>query len=59
MVSKRKLMEFAEFVAQEVMDNNFEDNAGAFAELACRRLWRLGIIERDGDYWQRTIQDDE
>lgn len=45
-------IEFAQFVAKEVLDEWFEDNAGAFAEIACRKLVKLGMVEVDGDVYR-------
>lgn len=44
------LEQFAEWVAEEVMCEDFGD--GFFAEVACRKLYRLGIIKMDGDKWK-------
>ena len=44
------LERFAEWVAEEVMREDFGD--GFFAEVACRKLYRLGIITMDGDKWK-------
>ena len=45
-----ELYRFAHWVASEVCQDDFEDNAGAFAELCCRKLHFLGIVEkRDAD----------
>ena len=41
---------FAEWVAEEVMREDFGD--GFFVEVACRKLYRLGIITMDGDKWK-------
>lgn len=51
MLSKKRLLNFACFVAKEVMRDDFEDRAGAFAELACRKLHYLGLIKTDGEHW--------
>ena len=47
---KTGYIEFAEWVAEEVMCEDFGD--GFFAEAACRKLYRLGIITMDGDKWK-------
>ena len=36
---------FARWVAKEVLDNYFEESSGAFAEIACRKLVKLGLVE--------------
>ena len=46
-------IEFAEFVAKEVCTDNFKDNADSFAELACRRLVKLGLLKLDGDTYKK------
>lgn len=45
---------FAEWVADWVLCNDFEESAGGFAELACRRLEDLGIMRKDGNVWVRS-----
>lgn len=42
---------FAEWVAEEIFDENWEYNKDAFAELACRKLAKLGIVIAKGDEW--------
>lgn len=42
---------FCEFVAKIVMEEDFELNAGANAEIFCRKLADLGIVKADGDDW--------
>lgn len=50
-----KVQEFLNFVAREVIQDDFEMNAGSFAELVCRRLVDLGIMTKeekeDGNYY--------
>jgi len=50
-MSEAELYRFAKWVAKEVCQDNFADNADAFAEIACRKLYYLGIIEKDGAWW--------
>lgn len=38
-------IEFAHWVAKEVLDDYFEESSGAFAEIACRKLVKLGLVE--------------
>lgn len=45
--------EFAEFVAKEVCTDNFKDNSDSFAELACRKLVKLGLLKLDGDTYKK------
>ena len=43
---------FCEWVASEIIDEElWELNYGAFAELACRKLNKLGIVKTEGDKW--------
>ena len=46
-----QLEAFAVWVAEHVLSENFNDNADSFAELACRRLCRLGIVRKNGEYY--------
>lgn len=42
---------FIEWVASEIFDDDWEFNNDAFAEIACRKLVKLGIVkEVDGEY---------
>lgn len=47
------LSDFTEWVAGMVCSDDFEEYASEFAELACRKLWRLGYIVKDGEDWKR------
>ena len=46
-------IEFCEWVADTVLYEDFEDKwtLGAFAEVACRKLHKLGLVRKDGEYW--------
>ena len=46
-------LDFAEFVAYEIIDERFNDrfNADAFKEISCRKLGRIGIVKKDADSW--------
>ena len=46
------MSEFAKWVASEIFDENWEYNNGAFAELACRKLAKLGIVQAKGVEWE-------
>lgn len=57
-VDVKGLLDFAKFVADEIFEaENAPDNpfdygyGGAFAEIACRKLHKLGIIEMEGEDW--------
>lgn len=45
-------IDFAQWVAKEVLDDYFEDCSGAFAEIACRKLVKLGLVEVEGDVYK-------
>jgi hypothetical protein len=47
-----KAEQFAEWVAREIFDEDWEYNKDAFAELACRKLAKLGIVRASGDEWK-------
>lgn len=47
-----KWEDFAKFVANEVLDDYFGYNSEAFAELACRRLVELGLVELHDGYYR-------
>ena len=45
--------QFAKWVADEIFDEeNWEYNKDAFAEIACRKLAKLGIVRAKGDEWE-------
>lgn len=44
-----ELLVFAKFVAREAIDTG--DNDGVSAEILCRKLNKLGLIETDGEFW--------
>ena len=50
-------LNFSEWVAEEIFDENWELNADAFAELACRKLETLGIVKANGDRWELDTDD--
>ena len=43
--------DFAKWVASEIFDE-WEYNKDSFAEIACRKLARLGIVRAKGDEWE-------
>lgn len=48
-IREDQLEEFARWVAEEVIDEEmWVLNYLSFAEIACRKLTKLGIIQRDG-----------
>ena len=47
-----EVINFCEWVANEVLKEElWEVNSDSFAEIACRKLYKLGIIEKQGDSW--------
>ena len=47
-----KTEQFAKWVATEIFDDIWEYNKDAFAEIACRKLAKLGIVRANGDEWE-------
>lgn len=65
-MDEKKLYDFLHFVAREVINEDFPDNAESFSELACRKLVDLGIMTKeekeDGNYYtyiDPDVEDDE
>lgn len=50
-MQESKELQFAKWVATKIFSDMFEDDPVAFAEIACRKLAKLGIIRADGDEW--------
>lgn len=44
--------QFAKWVASEIFSEAWEDNKDAFAEIACRKLAKMGIVRKDGIFWE-------
>lgn len=44
---------FAEWVASTIFEEGYETNwtLGAFAEVACRKLEKLGVVTKEGENW--------
>lgn len=51
---------FACWVASEVCNEGFEEmwTLGAFAEVACRKLYALGIVQKFRDEWVYVDKDE-
>ena len=47
-----KTEQFAKWVAREIFDDMWEYNKDTFAEIACRKLAKLGIVRAKGDEWE-------
>lgn len=53
-------LKFAQWVAEEVIDEDlWELNHGAFGEIACRKLEKLGIVRAKSDEWELIESEDE
>ena len=50
----KELRNFAKFITNYVLDDDFEDSSGAFAEIACRKLVKLGYVKLDGDTYKEN-----
>ena len=51
--------QFVKWVATEIFDDMWEYNKDAFAEIACRKLAKLGIVIRMGDEWVLVDEEGE
>ena len=47
-----KTEQFAKWVAKEIFDDMWEYNKDSFAEIACHKLKKLGIVRAKGDEWE-------
>ena len=47
-----KTRQFTEWVTSEIFNDNWKCNKDAFAEIACRKLEKLGIVRAKGDEWE-------
>ena len=47
-----KTEQFAKWVATEIFDDMWEYNKDSFAEIACRKLAKLGVVRAKGDEWE-------
>ncbi len=45
------LEDFANFVAESVMSEDFEENSHFYAEVFCRKLHKIGFIEAEEGKW--------
>lgn len=56
-----ELSRFAHFVAQEVVvrDEEWEINCIAFPEISCRKLNKLGVVSKDGEFWHYEYEPEE
>ena len=51
-LESEKYEQFAEWVAKEIFDDMWDYNKDAFAEIACRKLEKLGIVKANGNMWE-------
>ena len=54
-----KTEQFAKWVAEEIFDDMWEYNKDAFAEIACRKLAKLGIVRAKDDEWELVEREEE
>ena len=54
-----KIGQFAKWVATEIFDDVWEYNKDSFAEIACRKLAKLGIVRAKGDEWELAEREDK
>ena len=54
-----KTGQFAKWVATEIFDDMWEYNQDSFAEIACRKLEKLGIVRAKGDEWELIESEDK
>lgn len=45
-------VDFADFVARNVIDEDFEESVDFYAEVLCRKLVKLGLVKLDGDTYE-------
>ena len=57
-VADLEAYEFCEWVADWVCRDDFAEDADAFAELACRKLHSLGLVEKTWENWERSEDED-
>jgi hypothetical protein len=53
------LDDFAKYVAKAVLREDFEEDAGGWAELFCRRLYKLGYIDKADGLWVEKGADND
>lgn len=47
----KALKDFANFVAESVMEEDFDENSDFYAEAFCRKLYKMGFVEISDDKW--------
>lgn len=54
------LDDFAKYVVNAIFREDFEENAGGYVELFCRRLYKLGYIDKvDGLWVKKGVKNDK
>ena len=48
---------FALWVADEIFDEEWENNKDSFAEIACRKLEKLGLVRQEGNEWIKESEE--
>ena len=54
----KELRKFTKFVTNEVVEDTFKEYADSFAELACRKLIKLGYVELDENVYKKKENDE-
>ena len=44
------------WIVDKILEDGYSD--GAIIELLCRKLWKAGYLELDGEYWARGAKKD-
>ena len=47
-------LDFANWVADEIFDEEWENNKDSFAEIACRKLEKFGLVKLNGNEWEKV-----
>ena len=47
----KELRDFANFVAESVMEEDFKENSDFYAEVFCRKLHKIGFIQAEDNKW--------
>ena len=52
-----ELVEFADFVARNVVSEDFSEDVDFYAEVLCRKLVKLGLVKLNGDTYEYCGKD--
>lgn len=47
----KELRDFANFVAESVMEEDFEEDSSVYAEIFCRKLYKMGYMKSIDGKW--------